>query len=136
MCGVSFDRRAIARDMSEATVELDDVSATRGTPTLALPRITRAGDKSVATSACVCAASDWLPAAARGAYDRGMAGKDEKNLNPRINNRRALHDYHIEAKLECGIALKGTEVKSLRLGLAQLHEAFARIEQGELWLYG
>jgi SsrA-binding protein len=65
-----------------------------------------------------------------------MAGKDAQNLSPRINNRRALHDYHIDAKLECGIALKGTEVKSLRLGLAQLHEAFARIEDGELWLYG
>src|SRR3954466_4813106 len=77
-----------------------------------------------------------LPAAARGAYDRSMAGKDAQNLSPRINNRRALHDYHIDAKLECGIALKGTEGKSLRLGVAQLHEAFARIEDGELWLYG
>jgi SsrA-binding protein len=65
-----------------------------------------------------------------------MARKDAQNLSPRINNRRALHDYHIDAKLECGMALKGTEVKSLRMGLAQLHEAFARIENGELWLYG
>ena len=65
-----------------------------------------------------------------------MARKDVQNPSPRINNRRALHDYHIDAKLECGIALKGTEVKSLRLGQAQLHEAFARVEDGELWLYG
>ena len=65
-----------------------------------------------------------------------MSRKDEKNMGPRIQNRRALHDYHIEAKLECGIALRGTEVKSLRDGTAQLHEAFARIEDGELWLYG
>jgi len=65
-----------------------------------------------------------------------MARKDAQKVSPRINNRRALHDYHIDAKLECGMALKGTEVKSLRLGLAQLHEAFARIEDGELWLYG
>lgn len=65
-----------------------------------------------------------------------MARKDVQNQSPRINNRRALHDYHIDAKLECGMALKGTEVKSLRQGLAQLHEAFARIEDGELWLYG
>jgi SsrA-binding protein len=65
-----------------------------------------------------------------------MAGKDAKNLSPRINNRRALHEYHIDAKLECGIALRGSEVKSLRDGTAQLHEAFARIENGELWLYG
>lgn len=65
-----------------------------------------------------------------------MARKDEQNLSPRINNRRALHDYHIDSKLECGIALQGTEVKALRLGHAQLHEAFARVENGELWLYG
>ncbi len=63
-----------------------------------------------------------------------MARK-EANLAPRINNRRAFHDYHIDAKLECGIALKGTEVKSLRAGLAQMHDAFARVENGELWLY-
>jgi SsrA-binding protein len=65
-----------------------------------------------------------------------MAHKDAKNLSPRINNRKALHDYHIDAKIECGIALRGSEVKSLRDGTAQLHEAFARIEDGELWLYG
>jgi SsrA-binding protein len=65
-----------------------------------------------------------------------MARKDAQNLSPRINNRRALHDYHIDAKLECGLALRGSEVKSLRDGTAQLHEAFARIENGELWLYG
>lgn len=53
-----------------------------------------------------------------------------------MHNRRALHDYFIEAKLECGIALVGTEVKVLREGKAQLHDAFARIENGELWLYG
>ena len=65
-----------------------------------------------------------------------MADKAQKNLSPRINNRKALHDYHIDAKLECGLALRGSEVKSLRDGTAQLHEAFARIENGELWLYG
>ncbi len=60
-------------------------------------------------------------------------GKD--NVAPRINNRRALHDYFIDAKLECGIVLVGSEVKSLRLGKAQLQEAFARVERGELILY-
>src|SRR5215472_12949847 len=67
---------------------------------------------------------------------RQMPDKSHKNLSPRINNRKALHDYHIDAKLECGLALRGSEVKSLRDGTAQLHEAFARIENGELWLYG
>ena len=65
-----------------------------------------------------------------------MARKDAQNPSPRINNRRALHEYHIDAKIECGIVLRGTEVKSLRDGTAQLHDAYARIEDGELWLYG
>ena len=59
-----------------------------------------------------------------------MAGKGAANLAPRITNRRALHDYFIEAKLECGIVLVGSEVKSLRNGKAQLHESFARVEKG------
>jgi SsrA-binding protein len=58
------------------------------------------------------------------------------NLAPRISNRRALHDYHIDAKIECGIALVGSEVKSLRLGLAQLQDAYARVEKGRLVLHG
>ena len=67
-----------------------------------------------------------------------MAGKDKssQNLNPRIENRRAWHEYHIQAKLECGLALVGSEVKSLRLGKASLQEAFARIDAGELYIYG
>ena len=57
------------------------------------------------------------------------------NLSPRIENRRAWHDYHIDAKLECGMALVGSEVKALREGKAQLQDAFARVENGELILY-
>lgn len=61
----------------------------------------------------------------------------EKNANdaPRITNRRALHDYFITHKIECGMVLVGSEVKSLRAGLAQLHESFARIENGNLILH-
>jgi SsrA-binding protein len=62
--------------------------------------------------------------------------KQQKNAGPRISNRRALHDYFISAKLECGIALVGTEVKSLRQGHAQLTESYARIEHGRLVLHG
>src|SRR5215471_17924741 len=63
-------------------------------------------------------------------------GKDRKdNLAPRINNRRAMHDYFIEAKIECGMVLVGSEVKSLRAGKASLQESFARIERGELILH-
>lgn len=51
-------------------------------------------------------------------------------------NRRARHDYDILETYECGIALRGAEVKSLRAGQASLQDAYARIEDGELWLVG
>src|SRR4051794_23840307 len=47
-----------------------------------------------------------------------------------------MHEYFISAKLECGMALTGTEVKSLRQGHAQLTESYARIEHGRLILHG
>lgn len=65
-----------------------------------------------------------------------MSAGAKHNLAPRIANRRALHDYHIEAKLECGIALVGSEVKALRMGLAQLQDAYVRVERGRLVLHG
>jgi len=52
------------------------------------------------------------------------------------NNRRAFHDYHILERYEAGMELKGTEVKSIRAGLASLNGAFARVENAEVWLYG
>ena len=69
--------------------------------------------------------------------DLGFVGKDRKdNLSPRIENRKAWHEYFIEAKIECGMVLVGSEVKSLRAGKASLQEAFARIERrGELVLH-
>jgi SsrA-binding protein len=51
-------------------------------------------------------------------------------------NRRAFHDYHIFDRIECGIVLTGTEVKSLRAGQASLEDAYARVEDGEVWLIG
>ena len=51
-------------------------------------------------------------------------------------NRKALRDYHIIEKLEVGIELAGTEVKSLRAGQVSLDEGFARVERGEVFLYG
>jgi SsrA-binding protein len=62
--------------------------------------------------------------------------KPKSDPNLRISNRRALHDYFIDAKLECGMTLVGSEVKSLRAGHAQLQDAYAIIERGELWLKG
>jgi len=52
-----------------------------------------------------------------------------------ITNRKALHDYHILERIEAGIELKGTEVKSIRAGLANLGNAFARVENGQVFLY-
>lgn len=50
-------------------------------------------------------------------------------------NRKALRDYHILEKLEAGIELKGTEVKSIRAGFVNLQGSFARIEKRQLFLY-
>ena len=50
-------------------------------------------------------------------------------------NRRARFEYHLEDTYEAGMVLTGTEVKSLRAGRASLADAFARIENGEVWLY-
>jgi SsrA-binding protein len=61
--------------------------------------------------------------------------RESANLAPRIANRKALHDFFIDARLECGIVLVGSEVKSLRLGKAQLQEAFARSSGGNWFLY-
>ena len=52
------------------------------------------------------------------------------------SNRRAYHDFHILDTVEAGIALTGTEIKSIREGKATIAEAYARIENGELWLIG
>ena len=54
--------------------------------------------------------------------------------SPRIENRKAYHDYFVESKLECGIELLGTEVKSLRMGLAQITEGFVEIKGRHLML--
>jgi len=50
-------------------------------------------------------------------------------------NRKARHDYHIEETFEAGIVLTGTEVKSLRLGRANLKDSYAGVETGEVFLY-
>jgi len=68
-----------------------------------------------------------------------MAGKGRKDgaedeIKMVSRNRRATHDYEISDRLECGIVLVGTEVKSLREGHASLDEAYAHIDNDELWL--
>lgn len=52
------------------------------------------------------------------------------------NNKKAYHDFFIDETYEAGIALHGTEVKSLRMGKCSIKEAFIRIDQGEVFVYG
>lgn len=61
-------------------------------------------------------------------------GKDR--IKPIANNKKAYHDYFIEETWEAGIALHGTEVKSVRMGKCSVKEAFIRIENGEVIAYG
>ena len=59
----------------------------------------------------------------------------EKGQNVIARNRRARHDYTIEDVYEAGVALTGTEVKSLRAGRASLADGFAQVSDGEIWLH-
>ncbi len=61
-------------------------------------------------------------------------GKKGFSGNIAAQNRKARHDYHIEETFEAGIILRGTEVKSLRLGRGSIGEAYAAEKSGELWL--
>ena len=61
-----------------------------------------------------------------------MAKETKKMI---ANNKKAFFDYFIEDKYEAGIALAGTEVKSLRMGKCSIKEAFIRIERGEVYIY-
>src|SRR5712691_10746841 len=69
-----------------------------------------------------------------------MAGSKKKDEDEGIKlicrNKRAFHEYVVSERLECGIVLTGTEVKSLRDGTANLEDAYAKIEGEEVWLIG
>ena len=68
--------------------------------------------------------------------DKSAAGKDAKpTLKIVSDNRRARHEFEILEVVEAGISLSGTEVKSLRQGKANLADAFARVEEDQMWLY-
>ena len=61
--------------------------------------------------------------------------KTKTGVKTVAQNRKARHDYHIEQVFEAGIALTGTEIKSVRASRVQLKDSFARIENGEVLLY-
>ncbi|MDQ2686331.1 MAG: SsrA-binding protein SmpB [Armatimonadota bacterium] len=60
---------------------------------------------------------------------------DEKKRNVTILNRKARHEYAIDETYVAGIMLTGTEIKSIRLGLANLQDSFCRVQKGEIWVY-
>ena len=60
----------------------------------------------------------------------------QKGIKSIAQNRKAYHDYFVEEKLECGVALFGTEVKSIRLGKVNLKESWAQVRKGEIWVEG
>ena len=74
---------------------------------------------------------------------RTGANAPAKQLNDRgdgeklvTSNRQARHEYFILEALEAGLALTGTEIKSIRAGKVNLRDAYARVENGEIWLHG
>jgi SsrA-binding protein len=79
-----------------------------------------------------------VAAAAKGPGRRGpkRATDDDGHIRPVARNRRARHEYDILETFECGLALQGSEVKSLRAGRVSIADAYARIEGGEAWLLG
>ena len=62
-----------------------------------------------------------------------MAKKERKLV---ANNKKARHDYFIEQTYEAGIVLTGTEIKSVRQGKVSIKESYAKIENGEVFIYG
>ena len=62
--------------------------------------------------------------------------KQGNSSTPVIENRKARHDYFIEETIEAGIALVGSEIKSVRAGRVNLTDSYVRVEDGEAWLIG
>ena len=62
--------------------------------------------------------------------------KEKETQKLIANNKKAYHEYFIEETYEAGVALHGTEVKSMRMGKCSIKEAFVRIENGEIFVYG
>src|SRR6266567_8275299 len=83
----------------------------------------------------MCRMWSRFPAGSRRPRSRcwAMPERDEKERDVAVN-RRAYHDYFIDEKLEAGIMLTGTEVKSVRNGRANLRDGFVRIDRSEAWL--
>lgn len=64
-----------------------------------------------------------------------MPKKKKKSPGTLAENRKARHDYNIEDTIEAGIVLKGTEIKSIRRGSANLKDSYAQVKKGEIFLH-
>lgn len=71
-----------------------------------------------------------------GRKSKAKAQTAEPERRPIASNRKARHDYELQARVEAGLVLLGSEVKSLRVNGADIREGYARIERGELYLHG
>jgi SsrA-binding protein len=67
---------------------------------------------------------------------RGAKKGEDDGVKVICRNKRAFHEYEVLESLECGVALTGTEVKSLRDGHASLEDAYAKLDGGEVWMIG
>jgi SsrA-binding protein len=67
---------------------------------------------------------------------KATAKADDSGIKVVARNRRARHDFELLEKVEAGLVLTGTEVKSLRNGKASLEDAYAEVDRGEVWLLG
>jgi SsrA-binding protein len=68
--------------------------------------------------------------------EKGKKSETKDETRVVCRNKRAFHEYEIMDRIECGIVLVGTEVKSLRDGHCSLDDAYAKLEEGEVWLLG
>jgi SsrA-binding protein len=68
--------------------------------------------------------------------NRHAKKSDDDAIKIVCRNKRAFHEYEVSDTIECGLVLTGTEVKSLRDGSASLEDAYAKLEDGEVWLIG
>ena len=69
-------------------------------------------------------------------YNQTVMDKEKKHKAVSISNRKAWHEYHIGETFEAGLALTGTEVKSVRDSKASIEEAYCKVVDGEVWIHG
>lgn len=101
-----------------------------------LRRVGRSAARQPPDSTALHGCSTRSVATAKKPEKKGAGKKADPNERVVAQNRKARHDYTILETLECGIALVGSEVKSMRTGQVSLNEAYGRIRDNEVWLLG